>query len=91
MAMHSFTITVARKAGKNLLHIDRDYQIRIKEIIDTLETNPVPQQFDVTKISGSVANYRIRVGDYRIQYTVNWNTKEINVHEIDRKKDRTYR
>lgn len=59
--------------------------------VDDLIENPVPnQKYDVTKLTGSESNYRIRIGRYRILYCVKWNEKEIKVFDIDQKKDHTY-
>ena len=65
--------------------------MRMKEAIELLKNNPVPTQyFDVTKISGSSSNYRIRIGQYRILYIVLWQEKIIKVFDIDRRDENTY-
>lgn len=65
---------------------------RLRQALDTLGENPVPvKQLDVTKLSGSESNYRIRIGSYRILYSVQWTEKKLWVFDIDKRKDRTYK
>ena len=89
--MSEYAISLTHRAEKGIISLDKDTQERIREAIDTLKTNPVPKlEYDVTKLSGRDSDYRIRIGWYRIQYTVNWSEKYIEVFDIDRKKDRSY-
>ncbi len=59
------------------------YQERIEKLLLELENGPVPAKtYDIEKMEGIEDTYRIRVGDIRIQYTVLWKTKEIDVLKI---------
>ncbi len=90
--MSAYTVELTRKADKQFTKLETQMKERVKEAIDALYENPAPvNQFDVTKITGSQSDYRIRIGDYRIQYTVNWKDKFVQVYDIDRKKDRSYK
>ena len=90
--MARFTIFISNKAQKGLEKSDSKYKPKLIEAIDELETNPVPSdKYDVTKLTGSKANYRIKIIPYRILYTIIWETKEIRIYDIDRRKDRTYK
>ena len=90
--MSAYTVELTRKADKQFTKLETKMKEWVKEAIDALFENPAPvNQFDVTKITGSQSDYRIRVGDYRIQYTVNWKEKQVQVYDIDRKKDRSYK
>ncbi len=90
--MSVYTVELTRVADKQYTKLEPKMKERIKEAIDALRENPAPvNQFDVTKITGSQSDYRIRIGDYRIQYTVNWKEKYVKVYDIDRKKDRSYK
>ena len=89
--MPIFKIFLSNNAEKGLRNAEPKIKARLKEAIDFLEINPVPvQEFDVTKISGSESNYRIRISSYRILYTVKWNEKEVEVFDIDKRKGRSY-
>ena len=90
--MPDFEVLLSNKAEKGLSKADYKIKSRLIEVLDTLETDPVPsKKFDVTKLSGSKSNYRIKIIPYRILYSINWESKQINVYDIDRRKDRTYK
>ena len=89
--MPTFKVFLSNNAEKGLRNAEPKIKARLKEAIDFLEINPVPvQEFDVTKISGSESNYRIRISSYRILYTVKWNEKEVEVFDIDKRRGRSY-
>ena len=90
--MSTFKVIVPRRPEKSLDRIEEKYRTRIIQALEYLRQNPVPvKEFDVTKISGSESNYRIRITGFRILYGVNWNEKEITVYDIDTRKGRTYK
>ena len=87
-----FKVILSNNAEKGLRNAQSKPRERLKEALDILKTNPVPTQlFDVTKISGSSSNYRIRIGRYRILYVVLWLDKIVKVFDIDKRDDSTYR
>ena len=89
--MAEFKVFLSNNAEKGLRDAQPKPRMRMKEAIELLKTNPVPTQyFDVTKISGSSSNYRIRIGQYRILYIVLWQEKIIKVFDIDRRDENTY-
>lgn len=90
--MADFVVFLSRSSEKNIGMIQPKIREKIKAVLDVLKANPVPaKEYDLTKISGSDSNYRIRLGRYRILYTVNWNEKQVKVFDIDRKSDSTYK
>ncbi len=89
--MGAFTTKISRKAQKELDKLDSKMYDRIMKAIELIENDPVPaQSYDVIKLGGSDAEYRIRISSYRILYTVYWDTKHIDVTKIDRRSDNTY-
>ncbi len=78
-----------RKAEKSLQKIPEEYQKRIKESILRLETDPLC--FGTIKLIGyPVAQYRHRVGDYRILFDI-WEEKKIlMILDIRRRTSTTY-
>lgn len=90
--MADFAVFLSRSSEKNLDRVEPKIRERIKAAIDELKINPVPaQKYDVTKISGSDSNYRIRIGRYRILYSVGWAEKQVKIYDIDRRSDSTYK
>lgn len=88
----SFRVLLSHKAEKNYENSEPKIKSRLTDLIDELEENPVPSKtHDVTKVSGSESNYRVRIINYRILYSVNWEQKEVKIFDIDRRKGRTYK
>ena len=63
----TYSIEYERKALKQILELDR---LLKRRIITAIEKLP---QGDIKKLSGYSANYRLRVGDYRIIYSISGN------------------
>ncbi|GAB4302450.1 MAG: type II toxin-antitoxin system RelE/ParE family toxin [Thiohalomonadaceae bacterium] len=66
--MASYRVEWKRSAEKELRKLPREVIPRIIEAVGGLGANPVPQ--GTRKLVGSDHNYRIRVGDYRIVYSL---------------------
>ena len=64
--MGSYEIRWKSSAARDLHSIDPQHIPRIIRAIESLADNPFPSQH--RKIRGSVRDYRIRIGDYRIIY-----------------------
>jgi len=80
-----YTIIFKNKARKELLSLP-DKVIEVIEVkIDSLIENPLPHGYK--KLKGSNNEYRIRVGNYRIVYTINNNILIITVIKISHRKD----
>ncbi len=87
-----FHVWFSRKADKQHRQLDEKMQNRVADLLVTLQTTPVPtHEYDIEKISGSDTSYRVRLGQYRVLYTIYWDEKSIEVTKIDRKSDRTYK
>ena len=92
MNLSEFSISFSRKARKGLLELNERTQLLVEEAIDTLKTDPVPiKQYGVKKLFGSESDYRIRIGQYRIQYTIYQNEKAIVIFYISRRLGNTYK
>lgn len=75
---------MSRKAEKSALKMPEHYRRRIKELLEILEDNPVPVEFyDTVKMGGGNDDYRIRIGDIRIIYSIFWDLKEIQILKIE--------
>ena len=78
-----FDVKVKRRAFKALEQLPRDYRLRVLEALDELSTNPIPfKRYDLKKLKGYKDTFRIRIGDIRIIYTIDWDSKNIIVHYI---------
>ena len=63
-----YTIVFDRSANKSFQALDRPLQLRLLEHIEALADNPRPR--GVKKLKGHHEYWRIRVGTYRIIFTI---------------------
>ena len=61
-------VRLTSQAAKQLASLERSMQLRIAGVIELLSGNPFPPK--ATTLRGREA-WRVRVGDYRLLYTVN--------------------
>ncbi len=77
----SYRITIRKKALKDLVALPAKISIQISKAIDDLAENPRPN--GCKKLKGEEEYmWRIRVGDYRILYTIEEIIKVIDVRRI---------
>jgi mRNA interferase RelE/StbE len=76
-----YKVLVSKRALKAIDRVPRHTLIKIKEAVNDLANNPRP--FGYIKLIGSENAYRIRVGDYRIIYTIYDKILTVEVIKID--------
>lgn len=81
----AYSIEVETSAAKALARIARPYQGKITTAIAALATEPRPH--GCTKLSGRTDAYRIRVGDYRVVYTINDGIRIVRVQKIAHRRE----
>lgn len=75
-----YHIEIKRSALKEMSWLPQNIHHQLIQSIEALKSNPYP--FGSKKLAGSTNRWRIRVGDYRILYTVNDTTKQILIYRI---------
>lgn len=83
--MGSYSIRFLRPAEKDLRRIQKSRIPTILETIEALEENPRPA--GCRKLVGSESAYRIRVGDYRVIYTIEDTIRIVEIDRIRHRKD----
>lgn len=83
--MGSYEIRWKQAAERELRKQDKPIIGRIVAAIDSLTANPFPPQN--RKLAGTDRHYRIRIGDYRVIYTVDTVEKAIVIQHIRHRKD----
>jgi mRNA interferase RelE/StbE len=83
----SFTVELDNQPSKFLRKLERNNAFRIIEKIEKLKSNPTPQH--IKTIVGEHGIFRIRVGDFRVLYRVNYQENRIVITMID-KRERIY-
>jgi len=63
-----YEIRLTKRVERQLAKLVPEVQVRLQIAIDALYENPRPD--GVKKLKGKDNQYRIRVGDYRIIYTI---------------------
>jgi mRNA interferase RelE/StbE len=81
-----YSIKIKRKAEKELSKLPVDLIERIVTKIDSLSRNPRPEGVKKLK-GGSFDYYRIRIGSYRVIYSVDDEIKVVDVRKIGHRKD----
>ena len=79
-----YEIRIKRSAEKDLNDLPRSAFERISEAILSLAVEPRPH--DIQKLRGLDA-YRIRVGDYRVLFTIDDETRVVEIVAIGHRKD----
>lgn len=83
-----FLIEYDKQPQRFLKKLDKHISKRIMDRVDNILTNnPVPH--DAKAIVGEHGVFRIRIGDYRALYRVNYNEHKIIIFKID-KRSRVY-
>jgi mRNA interferase RelE/StbE len=84
--MSSYQIVVASRAKRDLKKINQVQLTRLDEAILKLEETPYPHGVK-RLIAADVAQYRIRVGDYRILYDVDEKSKTVIILRVGHRKE----
>lgn len=82
---NKYQILFNKKFLKDLKYIEKIYQKPISEAVRDLANDPRP--YGYIKLKGYTDLYRIRVGDYRIIYTIQDHKLIVLVLEIGDRKD----
>ena len=83
--MASYKIEWKRSAAKDLKKVPKDTLPRILQAVEQLIPDPFPP--GVRKLVGSEHTYRIRVGDYRVIYSIASSIFVIEIIRVRHRKD----
>jgi mRNA interferase RelE/StbE len=76
-----YKVKIEKSALKSLTKIPSNYLVKIRSEINSLEKNPRPS--GCKKLGGSKNKYRIRIGFYRVIYTINDDVLTVKVVKVD--------
>jgi len=83
--MDSFKIAWKVSSEHDIRKIDRQFIPRILNEIASLAENPFPGQ--AKKLQDSESSYRLRIGNYRVIYQVNFKKTAIIIYHVRHRKD----
>lgn len=73
-------VKIHKKALKELNSLPADIRNKILNVCKSMSTDPL--QGDVKPLEGIAGVFRRRVGNYRIAFSVNFNTNEVLIIKI---------
>ncbi len=83
-----FEIKVSHRFAKDAKSLPKTIKDKIPGLLEHMGRNPVPvEQYDVKKMKGERSIYRIRLGDYRLIYSVDFLKKEIILLKIGKREN----
>jgi mRNA interferase RelE/StbE len=82
--MDLFEIKWKTSAKKELRNLDKSVILKILEAVKSLANNPYPH--GVKKIQGTEHTYRIRMGDYRVVYSIESSVLLIEIVRVGHRK-----
>jgi mRNA interferase RelE/StbE len=82
--MMAYTVTLKRSAEKELDGLPAGIRTKIVNILLSLKENPFPR--NSKKLHGR-EGFRVRLGEYRILYTIDQNEKKVDVVSVAHRKD----
>ena len=83
--MDSYRLELTESAEKELKRLPNSMTARIAGRIEKLAANPRPS--GCKKLKGGVNEWRIRIGDCRVIYTVEDSTRAVEVTRIAHRKE----
>lgn len=83
--MKRYDVTISRSARKELENLEDNLIESIFSKIDSLIINPHPTGSE--KIKGSKNYWRIRIGDYRVIYSINKKSNLVEILTVRHRKD----
>lgn len=83
--MNRYSIQISTKADKSISRLESVTQTRILRAINDLANDPRPP--GVKKLKFKTNHYRIRVGDYRIIYSIEDDILRILVIRVGHRQD----
>ena len=81
----SYSIIFLRQASRSIHKMQAAQVKRISQYIDRLADDPRPR--GCKKIESQKDRFRIRIGDFRVLYSVDDDKKEVIIHHIVHRKD----
>ena len=80
-----YAVVLRESAARELSKLPKAAQQRIAHKINALELNPRPH--GVEKLAGTDDQFRVRVGDYRVVYTIEDQRLIVEVIRVRHRKD----
>ncbi len=77
MSEAAYTVSVNRAAQKEIRDLDGNIRLRVLQSIRLLAAEPRPA--GCRKLVGAVNRWRIRIGDYRVIYSIEDEDRQVEI------------
>jgi len=84
----TFMVEIHPRVLKAVDKLPKAHYSKFYELLEILKIKAVPREiFDVAKLKGTseLDVYRIKFGDFRIIYAVDWENGVITIHRLERR------
>ena len=82
-----WNITFKTSAFKEYKKLDKKTRLKINEILEMLQINPLSEALKIKKIQNKNNCYRIQTGDYRIIYSIQKYRLTVEIIRLGHRKD----
>jgi mRNA interferase RelE/StbE len=83
--MASYKVIFKPSVEKDVRSLPQSVVVRVFKLIEALKDEPIPRQS--TKLAGAEQLYRVRVGNYRVIYGVDKDSKQVIIHYVRHRQD----
>ncbi|WP_281886561.1 type II toxin-antitoxin system RelE/ParE family toxin [Paenibacillus sp. YYML68] len=83
----TYSIEIDKSALKYLQKLDKKMRTRIIQHLQILAEDPFHPELDIKRMQGTFQDFRLRVGSYRVVYTVEEEILVIHVIKIGSRGD----
>lgn len=87
LAKTKWIITFKTSAFREYKKLDKKNRLKINEILEMLQINPLGEALKIKKIQNKRNCYRIRTGDYRVIYSIQKNQLIVEIIRLGHRKD----
>jgi mRNA interferase RelE/StbE len=80
-----YIVELNSAAQRDYSNLEHSTSTRVSEVVDTLADNPRPP--GCVKLTGKGREYRVRVGAYRVIYTIDDRMRLVSVKRIQHRRE----
>lgn len=88
LATSTWAVSFAHTFLNEILNIPRKISQRLPKVVKVLEKDPISAQGDAKKLKNYKNVYRVRIGDYRLIYSIG--TNSVKLLSLRKRNERTY-
>ena len=87
MVHKKWKIVFKKSAFKEYKKLPKQYKAKINEVLEILQINPLNEILNIRKIQNKSHYYRIRIGNYRVVYSLQKRRLIVEIIRVGHRKD----